>query len=332
MIEQQVRHMTHLVDDLLDVSRITRGKIQLRSEPMDLNDSIRLAVESVRSSVERRRFDIRADQPDEPLPVKVDPTRIEQVLVNLLNNALKYSDPATPVRLTARREGEDVVVRIRDQGIGIDPEMLPRVFDLFSQADGSLDRSQGGLGIGLTLVKTLVEMHGGHVEALSEGLGRGSEFVVRLPVCLEALASHADLPADSPGEPRPLRVLVVDDNQHSAESLALLLNRWNHEARVAYDGPSALIEAEEFRPDAILLDLGLPRMDGFQVARLLRQQKAFQTVIIIAMTGYGHDDDRRRTRESGFNHHLVKPVDLASLKRLLETLAVSDQDRASGEA
>jgi two-component system CheB/CheR fusion protein len=331
MIEVQVKHMVRLVDDLLDVSRITRGKIELRKEALDLAAVVARAVEATRPLAERRGVELIVDLTGEPLPLEADPTRQEQVLTNLLNNAAKYTDSGGHVRLSAAREGGEVVIRVRDDGIGIDAEMLPRVFDPFAQADGSLDRSQGGLGIGLTLVRKLTEMHGGSVSASSEGLGRGSEFVVRLPAPRRGeTSSEADGPQRAAEEKSRLRILVVDDNLHSAESLAVLVKLWGHEARVAHDGPEAIEVALEFRPHVMLLDIGLPRLDGYKVARRLRQEPGLDDLLLIAMTGYGQDEDRRRSREAGFDHHLVKPVDLTRLEAMLAGTGLAARRVASG--
>jgi signal transduction histidine kinase/CheY-like chemotaxis protein len=319
VVEQQVRVMARLVDDLLDVSRITRGKIQLRKEPVNLTALVHRAVETARPALQARAHAFSVDVPAAPVPLLADPLRIEQVLVNILNNAAKYTDPGGAVALGLTIEGADAVVRVRDTGIGIDAQVLPHVFDLFTQADHSLDRAQGGLGIGLTLVRSLVQMHGGAVAVRSEGLGRGSEFVVRLPLA-------ADVPAEPPAPktaatPRAAsqggRVLIIDDNVPSAESLALIVKLWGHDTRVAHSGPDALETAAAFQPDTVLLDIGMPGMDGYTVARRLRATPGLESATLIAMTGYGRDEDRRRSEAEGFAHHLVKPIDLERLEQLL---------------
>jgi signal transduction histidine kinase/ActR/RegA family two-component response regulator len=318
VVERQVQHLGRLVDDLLDVSRFTSGKVTLRKEPTDLAAVVARAVETARPAVEGRRQKLSVTLPPERLRVDGDPVRLAQVVGNLLNNAAKYTPEGGRIWLTAGREGGEAVLRVRDTGVGIAPEMLPRVFDLFAQADGSLARSEGGLGIGLTLVKSLLEMHGGRVEAHSAGPDQGSEFVVRLPL-LPAPQSPADTPEkDGPCVPvPPRRVLVVDDNVDAADSLAKVLALMGHDVRTAHDGPAALEEARDSAPDVVLLDIGLPRMDGYEVARRLREQVAPEHVLLVAMTGYGQDGDRRNSHEAGFDAHLVKPVDLAALEKLL---------------
>jgi PAS domain S-box-containing protein len=319
MLERQVLHMSRLVDDLLDVSRITRGKITLRKEPMDLAAVVARAVETSRPLIDARRHELAVTLPPEPLRVQADPTRLAQVFANLLNNAAKYTQEGGRIGLTAARTGTEVEVRVRDSGIGIAPEMLPRVFDLFAQADQSLEHSDGGLGIGLTLVRTLVEMHGGTVQAFSEGPARGSEFVVRLPLLAEPLLG-GQARAGTREERQAAsarRVLVVDDNQDTALSLGLLLQLQGHEVFAAHDGPGALQAAQDYRPDAVLLDIGLPGMDGYEVARRIRLLPELERVLLVAMTGYGQEEDKRRSQAAGFNAHLVKPADLDALKVLL---------------
>jgi signal transduction histidine kinase/DNA-binding response OmpR family regulator len=319
MAERQVRHMTRLIDDLLDVSRITRGKIRLRREPIELAPVIQQAVESTRSLIESRGHHLEVDLPAEPIHLLADATRLEQVLSNLLNNAAKYTEPGGHVWLTARREGAAVLLSVRDTGMGIPPAMLSRVFDLFMQGHATLDRSQGGLGIGLTLVRSLVEMHDGSVEVHSEGPGKGSEFIVRLPALTAAPARGSEEKAAGVSAPtrRALRVLVVDDNRDAVDSLALMLQLDGHEVHLAHDGPSALEMARTYRPEVVLLDIGLPGMSGYEVARHLRGESQPDRFLLVAMTGYGQDEDRRRSREAGFDHHLVKPVDPADLRELL---------------
>jgi PAS domain S-box-containing protein len=321
MIERQVWTLARLVDDLLDVSRITRGKVRLRKEPVDLAVVVARAVEAARPLLEANRHALEVSLPEGPVPLEADATRLEQVFANLLNNAAKYTEPGGSVRLSAERRGGEVVVRVRDSGCGIPAEVLPHVFDLFTQADRTLDRSQGGLGVGLTLVKGLVEMHGGSVAAHSDGPGQGSELVVCLPAG-PATGGRGE-PEGRPATPRPLaparrlRVLVVDDNRDAAVSLAMLLRLWGHEARTAHDGPSALKAALSYRPEVVLLDIGLPGPDGYEVARRLRAVLSPAAVRLVAVTGYGQEEDRRRSREAGFDAHLVKPAALDELYALL---------------
>jgi PAS domain S-box-containing protein len=318
VIGRQVQHLTRLVDDLLDVSRITRNMIQLRKEPVALATIVARAVEAVRPLLDARKHELTVRVPSELILLEADPVRLTQVLVNLLSNAAKYTDESGLVTLTVERQGSETMLRVRDTGIGIPPELLPKVFDLFTQADRSLDRSQGGLGIGLTLVRRLVELHGGTVRAFSEGPGKGSEFVVRLPV-LDAAppVPHEDNGHRearlSPGR----RILIVDDNADAAETLALLLRLNGHDVQTALDGPAAVEAARAFQPDVALLDIGLPGMDGYEVARRLRREPGLKDVRLVAVTGYGREEDRLRSREAGFDHHLTKPVEPCVLLKLL---------------
>ena len=315
--ERQVRHMARLLDDLLDVARISRGRIDLRRETVAVASILRQAVEAVRPLIEERRHELTVAPPAEPLWVDADPTRLEQVLTNLLNNAAKYTDPGGRIGLGAGREGDEVVVRVRDTGVGIAPDMLPRIFDLFVQAERRLDRSQGGVGIGLTLVRRLVELHGGTVEAFSPGLGRGSEFVVRLPASAPATSAPAESGAGAAAAPTRRRILVTDDNRDAADSLALMLTMMGGEVRTAYDGLAAVEAAAAFRPDVIVLDVGMPGLNGYDAARRIREQAWGKDMVLIALTGWGQEGDRRRSEEAGFDHHLTKPVEPGALERLL---------------
>jgi CheY-like chemotaxis protein/anti-sigma regulatory factor (Ser/Thr protein kinase) len=318
VIDRQVQHLSRLVDDLLDVSRAARGKVQLQKVPLELTSVVARAVETSRPLVEARRQHLAVELPDEPVRLEGDLTRLAQVLANLLNNAAKYTDEGGQIWLSAERAGGTVVLRVRDTGIGIATEVLPSVFDLFVQADRSLARSEGGLGIGLTLVKRLVELHGGTVEAHSEGPGRGSEFVVRLPALRGARPPQPRRGGGAGAGPPPRRrVMVVDDNADAAASLALLLRLRGHEVATAADGLATLELARSFRPEVVLLDLGLPGMDGYEVARRLRAEAELATVRFVAMTGHGHEEDRRRCREAGFAEHLMKPADLDEVERML---------------
>jgi PAS domain S-box-containing protein len=317
LAERQVRNITRMVDDLLDVSRITRGKIELRKEVVDLAAIVGDTVEACRPLIDARRLDLSVIVPPEPLFVEADATRLDQILSNLLNNAAKYTDEGGRIELTVKRLDGEVFVRVKDSGIGIPEDTLPRIFDLFVQASRSLDRSQGGLGIGLTLVRSLVELHGGSVHAHSAGTGQGSEFVVRLPVLTNRVPAQTppSFPARTNGQ--RARVLVVDDNCDAALSLAMLLESSGHTVRTAADGPSALALAPSFRPHVVLLDIGLPQMNGYEVARQLRGQPGTAIDMLVALTGYGGLEDRRRSHEAGFDRHLVKPLDPLELEKLL---------------
>ncbi|HEX4613148.1 MAG TPA: ATP-binding protein [Urbifossiella sp.] len=322
VIDRQVGQLTRLVDDLLEVARISSGKIQLRLERVDVAAAVTQAVETARPGVDAKGHHLSVTLPPAPLWVEADPTRLAQVIGNLLNNAAKYTEGGGRIWVTAAREGAEAVVRVRDTGVGIPPDMLGTVFDLFTQADRSIDRAQGGLGIGLALVKRLVAMHGGRVAAASGGPGQGSEFVVRLPAAEAAAPGPAGGRAGPDAGPPPAahagrRVLIVDDNADAAESLAALLGLQGHAVRTAADGPTALGAAAEFRPDLVLCDLGLPGMDGYEVVRQLRAVPALAQTRFIALTGYGREADIDRTRSAGFHAHLVKPFDPTRLADVL---------------
>jgi PAS domain S-box-containing protein len=336
VIDRQVGHLTRLVDDLLDVSRITRGKVQLLRQPLELAAAVARAVETSRPLIDGRGHQLIVSLPPEPVSLDGDLTRLAQVLANLLNNAAKYTPEGGRIELTVERNGQEAVLRVRDSGMGIPAEMLPKVFDLFTQGERALDRAQGGLGIGLTLVRSLVELHGGSVSALSEGPDRGSEFVVRLPL-LQAQGpipppEHAALPelAPFPHSPSRRRILLVDDNRDAVETLTLFLQTAGHEVIPAADGPTALEIAQMFRPEVVLLDIGLPGMTGYDVARRLRREPGLEDVLLVALTGYGREEDRRRAAEAGFDHHLVKPADPALVEQLLarETPAAPAVERS----
>ncbi len=320
MASRQVTQLVRLVDDLLDVSRITRGMITLRREPVVFADVVGRAVEMVRVEVEARSQVFTVSLPAAPIRLLADPTRLAQVIANLLGNASKYTSPGGSIWLTAERLEGEVVLRVRDTGAGIAPDLLPHVFDLFVQGDASLARTAGGLGIGLTIVDRLVALHGGRVEVRSEGAGRGSEFTVTLPRLPDELMSPAEPDAPSAVVAAGgLRVLIVEDNVDMAESLATLLAHWGHQVQLAYDAASALEVAARARPEIILSDLGLPGMDGYELARRLRAEPAFGKVVLVALSGYGRPEDQRRALEAGFDHHLVKPPDLAQLARAPRT-------------
>jgi PAS domain S-box-containing protein len=319
LIERQVQQMVRLIDDLLDLSRISRGKVELRRERIDLAAAVQSAVETSRPLIEQAGHELTLSLPSEPVFVDADVTRLAQVFANLLNNAAKYTEGGGDIRLSVEPHEKDVLVRVRDNGVGIPASMLPRIFEMFTQVDRSLERTQGGLGIGLSIVKRLVEMHGGTVEAHSEGRGRGSELVVRLPV----LAPSVQEPRprgdgqEPAGVPARRRILVADDNVDSAESLGMMLEFMGNEVRTAHDGVEAVETAAAFRPDVILLDIGMPRMNGYDACRRIREQPWGSSVAIVALTGWGQDEDKRRSREAGFDHHLVKPVEPAALETLL---------------
>jgi PAS domain S-box-containing protein len=323
MMERQVVTLVHLVDDLLDISRISQGKIKLEMEPVEVATIVGHAVESSNHLVKEHRHELTVRLPDKPLIVRADVTRMTQVILNLLNNAAKYTPAGGRIWINAEERADEVAIRVRDTGMGIPDDILPRVFDLFTQAQRTLDRAGGGLGIGLTLVRRLTEMHGGTVAASSDGPGRGSEFVVCLP--LAQAAFPAVQPTKQPSQeplaaPGGRRILVVDDNRDSAESLAMLLRLLGHDARMVHEGHQALCVAEELRPELVLLDIGLPGIDGYEVARRLRAEPWGRAATLIALTGYGGDDVRERTESAGFNRHLVKPLDIDVLRRLISEL------------
>jgi PAS domain S-box-containing protein len=318
VLQRQTAQLTRLVDDLLDVSRITRAALVLDRKAVDLRTVLRHASDASMQWFEQRRHTLDIDVPDERLVVDGDEVRLSQVVQNLLHNAAKYTPEGGRIKMSARREAGEAVIGVRDNGIGMTPETLSTAFELFKQADQGLERSQGGLGVGLTLVQRLVRMHDGSVEARSDGPGRGSEFIVRLPL-------RAEQPIVRPVESKPAarsavcrRILVVDDNSDAAQALKLLLESDGHEVRVASDGDAGLALARQYRPDAALLDIGLPNMDGYELARRMRADPALGETLLVAVTGYGQMHDRARASASGFNHHLVKPVEFSALQRLLQ--------------
>jgi len=323
MIERQIQQMVRLVDDLLDVSRISRNKLELRRESVELAAIVRSATETSRPLLEAADHELCVSLPPEPVLLDADPVRLAQALANLLNNAAKYSERGGRISLTAEHREGEVVVRVRDTGIGIPADQLPHVFDLFVQVDGSRNGPQGGLGIGLTLVRRLVEMHGGTVEACSEGSGRGSEFIIRLPatsVPEQNGLRNEDVTPNSAGAPIRRRILVVDDNRDAADSLAEVLELLGHEVATAYDGLEAVERVRSFEPDLTLMDLGMPRLDGYDAARRIREQPEYHSLKLVALSGWGQAEDKRRSREAGFNDHLVKPVDIAVLEKLIAGL------------
>jgi PAS domain S-box-containing protein len=321
IVERQVGQLSHLVDDLLEVARFTSGKIRLHPVRLDMNGVVERAVESVRPLINARRHILTVNLPDEPIWLHADPARLEQVVVNLLNNAVKYTDEGGRIWIDARIESPEMVLSVRDTGVGIDLAKFPDVFDLFTQADRSLDRSQGGLGIGLALVQRLVDMHWGSVEVQSDGPGLGSQFTIRLPLPSAPAAEAPAKPTSSTERPAHSgRVLVVDDNIDSTDVLARLLRISGHDVRTAYAGPSAVDAAVSYVPDVVLLDIGLPGLNGYEVARRLRQYPQLKSVKLVAMTGYGLQSDLQLAKEAGFDEHLVKPVDFLKVGELLTRL------------
>ena len=364
IIERQIGHLKHLVDDLLEVSRITTGKVQLRLEQVNVSDIVRGAIETVRPLIEQRRHELTVSLPSEPIWIDADAARLEQVLVNLLSNASKYTDEAGHIWLTVEIERSSskelgvsihlaeqpsplepyvatsartpdpcsptpavVVIRIRDNGVGITAALLPCIFDLFTQASRSLDRSQGGLGIGLALVQRLTELHGGSVTVRST-LTQGSEFMVRLPLMSDVDRGVRIEPGSgirpaphSICRARPLRVLVVDDNVDTVLSVSMLLRTWGHDVQTAHDGLAAVQAAIDYRPDIALLDIGLPRLNGHEVAKQIRQHPELKHVVLVALTGYGQDSDRHASEQAGFTHHIVKPARFEDLQKILASVA-----------
>jgi CheY-like chemotaxis protein len=322
MMERQLAQMVRLIDDLLDISRITRGRLQLRKERVELAAVVRSAVEAARPFIDAQAHQLTVTLPPEAIYLDADPIRLAQVFSNLLNNAAKYTEKGGHIWLTAERQGSELVVSVRDTGIGIGPEHLPRLFEMFSQVAPALERSQGGLGIGLALVRGLVELHGGRVEARSAGLGKGSEFIVHLPMVVDMPMPVTQEPVQ--GEKHragpKCRILVVDDNRDAADSMVMMLRMTGHETEIAYDGLEAVQAAAAFRPDIVLLDIGLPKMNGYEVARHIRSQPWGKGMALIALTGWGQEEDKRRALEAGFDHHLTKPVEAVALEKLLSRM------------
>jgi signal transduction histidine kinase/ActR/RegA family two-component response regulator len=320
-MDRQMSQLERLVDDLLDISRISRDKLELRRQRVDLVPLLRHAVEASRPMMDRAGHAVTVSLPSEALPLDADPVRLAQLFGNLLSNACKFTEPRGRISLTCERHGTEAVVSCKDDGMGIPPSMLTLVFELFTQVDRSMERSQGGLGIGLTLVKRLVELHGGRVQAFSNGTGLGSEFVVRLPLAADQPVSEVRASVEEHKSPTPVRkVLVVDDNRDAAESLTMLLELVGHQPRSLHDGLAAVEAVEEFQPDVVLLDLGLPGLNGYETARRIRGNPWGASVVIVAVTGWGQEEDRRRSREAGFDAHLLKPIDLRALEDLLASL------------
>jgi CheY-like chemotaxis protein len=313
-IERQVTHLARLVDDLLDVSRITQGRIELRRQPVVLRDVIARAVETVDPVIRQKGHKLVIAAAARPLRVHGDPERLVQCVANVLTNAAKYTDAGGEIRIESGVEGDEAVLTVSDNGIGIAPDLLPRVFDLFVQGDRTLDRAHGGLGIGLSIVKRVLEMHGGTISAASAGTGGGSTFSLRLPLCEIEWPSEARPP---PPKPPARRILIVDDNEDAADSLKMVLGLDGHQVATAYNGEQALAQAQAFKPEVVLLDIGLPGLDGYEVARRLRELSNLASVQLVAVTGYGQDEDRQRAQTAGFAHHLVKPIEFPALQRIL---------------
>lgn len=317
VISRQVTVMVRLIDDLLDMSRISRNKLDIRKQRVELSEVIEHAVEGSQPLIEQCGHELTISLPPQPLYLDADAIRLAQVFSNLLNNAAKYTKAGGHIWLTAGQEGSDAVISVRDDGIGLPREMLPRIFDMFTQVDRSLERSQGGLGIGLSLVRRLLDLHDGTIEANSKGADQGSEFIVRLPLIPQSL----ETPPNSDHIPRRRlsgsRILVVDDNKDSADSLGMLLRLKGNEVRIAHDGLEAVRVAETFHPELVLLDIGLPKLNGYDVARHIRQQPWSKDAILVALTGWGQEEDRRRSKEAGFDFHIVKPLELSGLESLL---------------
>jgi PAS domain S-box-containing protein len=328
IIERQLGQLVRLVDDLIDISRITRDRIELRKERVELAPIIHQAVEACRPLVECANHRVRVALPPQPIHLHADPVRLAQVFSNVVNNACKYTEPDGKVEVSVERQGSDVVVQVKDSGLGIPADQLTNIFEMFTQVDRTLERSQGGLGIGLTLVRRLTEMHGGTVTAHSEGPGKGSEFIVRLPILIEARKPDTPSPASEPTGTRR-RFLVVDDNPDSASSLALLLTMSGHQTQTAHDGLEAVQAAERFRPDVVLLDIGLPKLNGYEACRRIRQQPSGKDVVVVALTGWGQEEDRRKSKDAGFDYHMIKPVDYAALMTWLASRFGEESQRAN---
>lgn len=322
VLERQARQLVRLVDDLLDISRITRGKVELRKERVDLASIVRSSIETSRPLMEAAQHELEVSLPEAPIELEADAARLAQVLGNLLNNAAKYTPARGRISLSVERASHEAVIRVRDTGIGIPQEMLSRVFEMFLQVEDAIERTQGGLGIGLTLVRRFVEMHGGTVTVVSGGKNRGSEFTVRLPLLMATAAAAANQPQAAPGGPTAphCRILIVEDNTDGAQTLSRLLVLAGHDVRVARDGISGVESVEKFKPDVVLMDIGLPELNGYEAARRIRQGKHGRNVTLIAMTGWGQAEDQRRARQAGFDLHFVKPLELSALQEVLQSL------------
>jgi PAS domain S-box-containing protein len=319
VISRQVHHMSLLLDDLLDISRVTRGTLELRTEMTELAAVIDAAVETARPVIDAKRHRFSVELPAEPVMFAADPLRIAQVLSNLLTNAAKYTDPAGEIKLRAASDAEQITITVADTGVGLSSEAISRVFAMFSQVKSSEDRAEGGLGIGLALAKGLVELHGGMIEARSAGMGQGSEFIVRLPRRTIQESRRSTKPLDSKNKIAKRRVLIADDNRDAAESLALLLRMAGHDVTVAHNGREALATFNTLLPEVAVLDIGMPELDGYEVARQVRQQSLGRAVMLIAVTGWGQEADKARALAAGFNHHFTKPVEPEQISQLLQS-------------
>jgi signal transduction histidine kinase len=333
VIERQMQTMTRLIDDLMDMSRVSQGKIELKRELVELSKVLQFAVESSRPLIEECNHLLTVKLPPYPVIVNGDFTRLSQVFLNLLNNAAKYMEPGGRIEISAEQQTSDVIVVVRDNGIGIPAANLPSIFEMFSQVESALSRSRGGLGIGLYLAKRLVAKHGGYLSARSDGPGKGSEFVVRLPLAVErndtsATGEFTDMNALRSN----VRVLVVDDNQDAAMTAKMLLQMMGNAVRTAHDGEAAIAEAEEFRPDVVLCDIGLPKKNGYEVARAIREQPWGKNIILIAVTGWGQEDDKCKSQEAGFDRHMVKPVEPLTLMKMIAELDVVNGSRLPSDA
>lgn len=322
VIGRQARHLSRLVDDLLDVSRISQGKVKLQKERLELAGIVNRAIETSRPAIDDRGHQLTVSLPARTVLLEADPTRLSQIISNLLTNAAKYTLEGGSIALSAERDGVDIVIRIRDTGMGIPAELLPHVFELFTQGNRSLARSEGGLGIGLTLVRRLVQLHGGSVEAFSDGPGQGSEFVVRLPALVDEELQTAQQAVRNNGANghASRSILLVEDNRDGAESLARSLKMMGHQVRIAYTGLEAIELAESLSPHVVLLDIGLPGLSGYEVVQRLKGLPGYESTVLVAMTGYGREEDKQCSRAAGFHHHLVKPIDLQIVRGLLDSL------------
>jgi CheY-like chemotaxis protein len=332
VIDQQVTHLARLLDDLLDLSRITRNKLELKKKRTLLSDAVAAALEAIRPIIDQRNHQLSVAAPPDGIYLLADSVRLTQAFVNLINNAAKYTPPGGRILISTEKENGTAVVRVIDNGMGISAAQLPHIFDMFYQADRSYEQAYGGLGIGLTLVKRLIEMHDGSVEARSAGMNRGSEFIVRLPTLDGAEVIVREKGRSDVQASAARRILVVDDYPNAAESLAKWLRRFGNHVEVAFDGVQAIEVAQQFRPDVILLDIGMPKLNGYETARIIRQQSWGKQMVLVALTGWGQEEDRKRTREAGFDLHLVKPVEHAQLAAFLAKTPCGQVEGAASRA